>query len=101
MILLLHTEYEYKLMLNKTEITCRKHQGLEGRQCSDCQETCEKDCDNRKDCNFFFVDGENCQLFASCDTFGKHQKERAGFTYRKMRGNIGKYNVEYYGHNSE
>ena len=99
MILLLHTEYEYKLMLNNTEITCHGLHGLQGRQCSDCQDICEKDCDNLKDCNFFFLNGEICALFASCYTLGKHNKGRAGFTYRKMRGNIGKYNVEYYGHN--
>ena len=87
-ILLLYTGFEYAIMLNNTEITCHEYYGLEGRRCSDCQETCENDCDNRKECNFFFVDGENCLLFESCDTFGNKSRGRAGFTYRKMRGNI-------------
>ena len=80
----LHSGYDLTIS-NKKE-TCER-KGQIGKQKHGHDEgSCGKLCDTDRTCNFFYIGGQYCRLFESCDK--RNNAKLRGSTFQKKQGNI-------------
>ena len=76
------TEKRYSALIENQKLTC-DGKGIKGFEDHD-KDQCENECDERKECRYFFVTsgGEWCILYSSC--VDKRVPGYSGSTYHKI-----------------
>ena len=82
---MLFTDIMYTIVIENKKETC-DHNYLIAQKIDQDLQNCKKSCSERKNCKFFFINGDNwCGMYSSCSR--RRAPTFAGTTFQKQVGN--------------